>query len=255
VSSSGHLVILGETMDIEAPLIFNAMVHLGTLLVVIWVFRREVVNVFRASLEMLGDLRRGIPLSETMKEDEHHFAFMIFAGSIPTGIIGLLFRDPLESLYSNLGAVGIALIFTGTLLFMTRRIAPPQRHGIKEMRTSEAFLIGAMQGIAIIPGISRSGVTISSGMFVGLNRELVARYSFLLFIPAILGAFIIQLYTVISEDRAIEWAPTIVGAVTAMIVGYFTIHLLLRVIRTSTLHLFSFYCWALGLIVLYLSVS
>ena len=250
VSSSGHLVIMQEILDIEASLFFDAMVHLGTLLVVIWVFRTEVRNILKAFVEMVGEISRGVPLAETLREDEHHFAFLIIIGSIPTGIIGILFREPLESLYTDLVAVGLALLVTGTFLFMTGRLAPPQRHGIKEMKTSEALLIGTMQGIAIIPGISRSGITISAGMFAGLNKELVARYSFLLFIPAILGAFIVQSYIVFSEGRDIEWVPTLVGTMTAMIVGYFAIHLLLRIIKNSTLHLFSYYCWFMGGVVL-----
>ena len=239
-----------ELLDIEAPLFFDAMVHLGTLLVVIWVFRVEVRNIIKAFFEMIGELRKGVPLAETLHEDEHHLAFLIIIGSIPTGIIGILFREPLESLYTNIVAVGLALLVTGTFLFMTGRVAPPVRHGIKEMKVKEALLIGTMQGIAIIPGISRSGITISTGIFAGLNKELVARYSFLLFIPAILGAFLIQSYTVFSEGRNIDWIPTLAGSITAMIVGYFAIHLLLRIIRNSTLHLFSFYCWIMGGVVL-----
>lgn len=242
-------------MDIEAPLFFDAMVHLGTLLVVLWIFRLEVAKVLRAFFEILGDLARGVPFNETLREDEHHFSFLIIIGTIPTAIIGLVFRKPLEDLYSNLLAVGVALLITGGLLFFTGRLAPARRHGIKEMRPMEALLIGTMQGIAIIPGISRSGSTIAMGMFAGLNKELVTRYSFLLFIPAILGATVIQTHAVITEGREIEWLPTLVGTVTAMFVGYFAIHLLLRVIRESKLHFFSWYCWALGVVVLALNFN
>ena len=250
VSSSGHLVILQETLDIEASLFFDTMVHLGTLLVVLWIFRQEVVNVLKAFFEIVRDVIRGVPFKETLREDSHHFAFLIIIGTIPTSIIGLVFREHLENLYTNLLAVGIALLFTGLLLFFTGRLTPARRHSISEMRTIEALIIGTMQGIAIIPGISRSGSTIATGMYAGLNKELVTRYSFLLFIPAILGATIIQTHTVITEGYEIDWLTTLVGTVTAMVVGYFAIHILLRVIKESKLHLFSYYCWALGLAVI-----
>ncbi len=250
VSSSGHLVIMQEVLDIESSLFFDAMVHLGTLMVVVWIFRKEVIGVIKAFFEMMGDLRKGVPFVDTLKDDEHHLAFLIIIGTIPTGLIGLLFREPLESLYSNLPAVGFALLVTGCILFFTSKIGPCKRHGIKEMKAREALLIGIMQGIAIIPGISRSGSTISTGLYVGLDKEMVTRYSFLLFIPAILGATVIQTYDVITNGRDIDVLPTIVGTITAMIVGYFAIHLLLEVIKKSRLHLFSFYCWAIGITVI-----
>lgn len=249
VSSSGHLVIGQELMGIESPLFFDAMVHLGTLIVVVWVFRQEVRSVFLAGLEIIGDLARGVPFHDTLKDDEHHFAFLVFVGSIPTAIIGLAFRNYLESLYSNLRAVGIALVITGCYLYFTRFLSPSERHGIKDMTTKESLLIGMMQGLAIIPGISRSGTTISTGIYCGLDKEMVMRYSFILFIPAILGATIIQAWTVISRGENIEWIPTITGMVTAMIVGYYAIQILLGAIRKSKLHLFSWYCWAAGILV------
>lgn len=255
VSSSGHLVILQETMDIEAPLFFDAMVHLGTLFVVLWIFRQEVANVLRAFFEMVRDVTRGVPFNETLRDDEHHLCFLIIIGTIPTAIIGLVFRNQLEGLYSNVRAVGLALLFTGGILFFTSRLAPATRHGIQEMKTWEALVIGTMQGVAIIPGISRSGTTIATGMYAGLNKELVTRYSFLLFIPAILGASILQAHTVITEGHDIDWLPTMIGTVTAMVVGYFAIHILLRVIKESKFHLFSYYCWALGLVVIGYTLS
>jgi undecaprenyl-diphosphatase len=236
-------------MGIEAPIFFDAMVHLGTLLVVLWIFRQDVWNVLRGFFEILRDITKGVPFKDTLREDEHHFAFLIIIGTIPTAIIGLTFRSQLEGLYTNLLAVGIALLFTGSLLFFTSRMAPAERHGIKDMKTIEALIIGMMQGIAIIPGVSRSGSTIAAGMYAGLNKELVTRYSFLLFIPAILGATILQTHSVISDGREIDWIPTLIGTLTAMIVGYFAIHILLKVIRESKFHLFAYYCWAVGLAV------
>jgi len=263
VSSSGHLVIAQESMGIEAPLFFDAMVHVGTLIVVIWVFRREVLNVLRALVEIIGDILKGVPFTETLKENEHHLAYLIVIGTIPTTIIGLTFRGPLESMYSNLLAVGIGLVANGFYLYFTKyfviekangndkkSILRSNRIGIKQMTAKEALLIGTMQGVAIIPGVSRSGSTISTGIYTGLDKELVTRYSFLLFMPAILGAAILQTGTVISRGESIEWIPTIVGTATAMIVSYFAIRILLEVIRKSRLHLFSSYCWIVGIIVI-----
>lgn len=255
VSSSGHLVILRETMGIEAPLFFDAMVHLGTMMVVVWIFRTEVFRVLRALMDLVRDLVHGVPLTQALREEDHYFAWLLVLGTIPTTIIGLGFRKPIEDLYTNLFVVGTALLVTGTLLFLTRRIAPARRHGIREMRARDALLIGTLQGIAILPGISRSGSTISCGMFLGMNRELVTRYSFLLFIPAILGAAVIQTHAVLTSGEEIHWVPTLMGTLTAMGVGYFVIHLLLRIIRERKFHLFSYYCWAVGMAVLVYALS
>ena len=246
VSSSGHLVIAQEFMGIESPLFFDAMVHLGTLVVVVYVFRKEVIDVIKAFFEIFKDLRSGVPLKESMKEEQHHMAVLIIIGTIPTAVIGLVFRDPLESLYSNLLVVGIALLGTGCYLYFTQFVKPLNGKGIKEMTAKEALIIGTMQGVAIIPGVSRSGSTISTGIFVGLNKEVATRYSFLLFIPAILGAAILQTHAVISNGEEIDWIPTLIGTVTAMLVGYMAIQLLLKIIQKSKLHLFSYYCWVVG---------
>ncbi len=251
VSSSGHLVIAQETMDVEAPIFFDVMVHLGTLFVVLWVFRKEVKNVIIAFFSIIRDLIKGVPFKKATEEPERRLCLMVIIGTIPTGLIGLIFKEPLESMYTNLLAVGIALCFTGVYLFLTKLIKPKHPiHTPREMSWKDAILIGIMQGVAIIPGVSRSGTTIATGLFAGLDKDLVTRYSFLLFIPAILGAVILQSGDVVSGDVEIDWLTTIVGMVTAMIVGYFAIQLLLKVIRSQKLYMFSYYCVALGLIVI-----
>jgi len=180
---------------------------------------------------------------------------MVIIGTIPIIIIGLIFRSPLESLYANPLAVGIALIGTGCYLFATWWIKPTMDRGIQDMTWKDALLIGTMQGVAIIPGVSRSGTTIATGLFAGLDKEIVTRYSFLLFIPAIIGATVLtSIDAFYDNDITIEWAPTIAGMVSAMIVGYFAIEVLIEVIKKSKLYLFSFYCWAVGIVVVILEL-
>jgi len=249
ISSSGHLVIAQVYLDIEEPIFFNAMVHLGTLVVVVWVFRTEIRDVILAFLESMKDMKNGVSFQDSLKEPEHRLAFLIIVGTLPIAIIGILFRSQIESMYAEPLIAGIALVFTGIYLLVTKWARHPVPRTVRVMTFREAILIGLVQAIAIIPGVSRSGSTIATGLLMGLNREVVARYSFLLFIPAILGATMVQMWDVIIDGSEIEWIPTIVGTVTAMVVGYFSIKLLLRVIRQSKLYLFSPYCIIVGILV------
>ena len=246
VSSSGHLVIAQELMGLNVPIFFDVMVHLGTLVVVIWIFRRDVWDILVGFLQMIILLTKGVPFHEAIEAPERKLAMLVIVGTIPTAMVGYLFKDPLESLFSNLLAVGMALLFTGTYLFFTRKIRTEKPRKIGRMEIKDALIIGTMQGVAIIPGVSRSGSTIATGLFAGLDKELATRYSFLLFIPAILGATILQAEPVISGKESIQLIPTLAGTFTAMIVGYFAIQSLLKVIKERKLHLFSYYCWAVG---------
>jgi len=246
VSSSGHLVIAQELMGLDVPIFFDVMVHLGTLLVVLWVFRKDVWDIIVGFFQMIFDMARGVPFSKAAEAPERKLSVLVIVGTIPTAIIGYIFKDPLEALFSNLLAVGVALLFTGSYLFFTKKVNPERPREIGKMTMKDALIIGTLQGVAIIPGVSRSGSTIATGLFAGLDKELATRYSFLLFIPAILGATILQSGAVISGEETIQWVPTIAGTLTAMVVGYFAIQALFRIIRERKLHLFSYYCWVVG---------
>lgn len=249
VSSSGHLVLFQHLFGLKEPeLFFDISVHAGTLVAVILFFRKDLTNMV-ISLARLGSLffKKEITFDKLWEDPDSKFAMLIVIGSVPTGIIGLLFKNIAEELFSSVFIVGCTLIVTGTFLWLTRWVSRPGRD-IKEFSAAQATIIGIVQGIAITPGISRSGSTIAAGLFLGLNRETAARYSFLLSIPAITGAEILGLKEagIHSIDTAV-----LIGTVTAGFAGYFALTLLVYIVKKGQLHLFAPYCWLIGAVTLF----
>jgi len=234
VSSSGHLVIAQHYMGLRENIGLDLMLHVGTLLVVLLIFRSDIINILK-SLTVYA---------KTRKVDAHtRLALYVVLGSIPTGLIGILLKDQIESAFSSVRAAAIALIVTGFVLWATKYDWKKGKLGVRE-----SLLIGLAQGAAIFPGISRSGSTISTGIVLGIDRETSARYSFLLFIPAIFGALLFQ----IDEFHAVDIGGMVAGTLAAMVVSYFVINILLDIVKKGKLHYFSYYCWAVGLLVLVL---
>jgi len=241
VSSSGHLVIIQSILPgfNEPGVLFHATVHLGTLGAVVLYFRQDLL-----------DMASCVSSPRTADWAKIHLIWLIVVGTLPTVAIALAFREELEHLFGNVSAAAAMLLATGTLLYLTDRTTE-RATDIQKMNIGHALIIGIAQGIAIIPGISRSGFTIAAGVFSGLKRELALRYSFLISIPAILGAFILQLTT--HEDpvgQETEWIGYGVAFVAAFGVGYASIAILLRMVLSRKLTFFAYYCWALGLSVL-----
>ncbi len=246
ISSSGHLVLSQRLFGMTEPaLFFNISVHVGTLLAVILFFRKEIQNIIGALIGAAGRVvRKEAGLGEVMAEDDVRMGVLIVVGSVPTAVLGLLFNEAADLLFSSVAIVGWMLIVTGTFLWITRWVSK-EGEGMEGLATRNAFIIGTVQGLAILPGISRSGATISAGLFLGLNRETAARYSFLLSIPAILGAEMLALKDVTSETAGVT-LTTLAGAVAAAITGYCALVFLLFVIRKGRLHMFAPYCWLVG---------
>ncbi|MCB2187418.1 MAG: undecaprenyl-diphosphate phosphatase [Deltaproteobacteria bacterium] len=236
VSSSGHLVLLQNLMGLQEPeMLFDVAVHAGTLAAVLLFFRRDI-----------GDMILGLISSRPEGQRGRRLIWLVLAGSVPTAVIGLLFRHQFEALFSNILAVGCALLLTGFLLFFTARVKPPRRN-LERTGPGRAALIGLAQGLAITPGISRSGATISTAIFLGVERPLAAHFSFLLSIPAILGALALQLKD-LPPDGGPGWAVLVAGALTAAVSGYLALALLIRVVTQGRLFWFAPYCWLAGLL-------
>jgi undecaprenyl-diphosphatase len=255
VSSSGHLVLFQQLFGLkEAELFFDVCVHLGTLVAVIVVFHREIQNIIAALLRIVSLARQKKTILQQIESDpELKMVLLIIIGSIPTAVLGLMFKSIADQLFSSSFLTGLMLMLTGLLLWLTRRAKPENKGaGIEGFSRTKAFTIGIVQGLAIIPGISRSGSTISIGLLLGIDREVAARYSFLLSIPAIVGAGALSLKDGLSQtDPAIRLS--LLGAAAATLVGYGALKVLLRMVKKGRLYVFAPYCWLVGILVILLS--
>ena len=256
VSSSGHLVLFQQLFGLkEAELLFDICVHLGTLVAVIVVFRHEIRNIIEAlwRLFSLAGRKKSI-LQQVEFDPELKMALLILIGSIPTAILGLMFQSIADQLFSSSFFTGLALVVTGLLLWLTRRDKFDNNGaGIEGFSKTNAFIIGIVQGLAIIPGISRSGSTISIGLLLGIDRQTAARYSFLLSIPAIVGAAGLSLKNGLPQtDPTIQLV--LLGTAAAALVGYAALKVLLRMVKTGHLYVFAPYCWLVGILAVLLSL-
>ena len=251
VSSSGHLVIFQHVFGLKEPeLFFDICVHMGTLLAVIIVFRQEI----RELVQSLGHLLWLVFVEDAhfehlFEKSEFKMLLLVFFGFFPTAILGVVFHEIGQQLFSSVLIVGLMLIITGGLLWQTRRVAGTGG-GMESFSIRTALIIGLVQGLAIMPGISRSGSTIALGLFLGLNRELSARYSFMLAIPAILGAGILSLHSLMA-DPSVDYKIALIGAAVSFVVGYVALVSLLHLVKKAKLYLFAPYCWAAGMAALF----
>ncbi|MDI6701731.1 undecaprenyl-diphosphate phosphatase [Methanothermobacter wolfeii] len=251
VSSSAHLVLVPEVLGVQGSLAFDTVLHVGTLAAVFTYFWNDIVHMVRAFLSSIGDIPSG-NFREGIREDRFkRLAWMVIIGTVPAGLAGVLFKDFFEALFSSTVAVGFFLIVTGLLLWGSERVSRGVREklSIEKLGVRNSLIIGCAQALAIAPGISRSGATISAGLFLGFERELVARYSFLLSIPAILGAALVQVKD-ISVGFDLLGASMIAGFLAAAVSGYAAIKFFLKLIKERDLNVFAYYCWALGIITL-----
>ncbi|MEJ2085394.1 MAG: undecaprenyl-diphosphate phosphatase [Acidobacteriota bacterium] len=248
VSSSGHLVIAEHLFGLHEPtLFFNIVLHVGTLSAVFVYYRRDLMELVQETLAGARDLIAGRPAAAVLSDrPAFRLALLILVGTIPTAAIGLLFTETFEALFGSVFWTGVMLTLTGTVLFLTRW-APEQ--SARRLGIVTALVIGVVQGLAIAPGISRSGTTIATALFFGVGREEAARFSFLLSIPSILGALLIESG---GASNAVGAAALIVGFLVAAASGYFCLALLVQMVKKNRLSLFSYYCWALGLLVIFL---
>ena len=248
VSSSGHLVIAQHLFGLEEPaLFFDIVLHLGTLVAVVWYYRRDLVELVLETFAALRNLASGHSWKETLKSyPGFRFALLIVVGTIPTAVIGLAFEDTFERLFGSVRLVGVMLIVTGVVLLLTRLSRGVGRDAAA-MTWVDALIIGVVQGVAITPGISRSGITIGAALLLGIERETAARYSFLLSIPSILGALLLRLN---GADDGVGTSALVLGFGAAALTGYFCLALLVRVIKRGRLSWFAPYCFALGLLAL-----
>jgi len=252
ISSSGHLVLAQEILpNFEAPeMLFDLFLHVGTLGAVVVAYRRDLMSLLRSILPARGSGVAGETCLES-KAGARSFLLMIIVASIPTAIIGLLGEHLAETLFSTPRGVGVGLLVTAALIYGSERAQVGKEQLARPIRIRDALIIGTVQGLAIYPGLSRSGSTISTGLLLGLDRINAARFSFLLSVPAIAGAVLLKAddlisqFTVAPHGELLAW---LVGLLTATVSGILAIILLLRLIRQGRFKWFAAYCAALGVL-------
>ena len=249
ISSSGHLVVFQNIFGLREPeLLFDSALHVGTLLAVCIYFRSDLRQMIIETFEYLIDCFRGRKrLSEIREVPYASLTLSVLIGTIPTAVIGLLFRHLLERLFGSVSWVGMMLVFNGFMLAVTRTV-PGDYTRRTRIALMAALAVGTAQGLALIPGISRSGATIVCGMMFMMERDLSARYSFLLSIPAIVGAIVLQLN--VEGGVSGSYLSLMSGLIAAALVGLFALKLLMGMVRKGNLYYFAPYCWALGLFIL-----
>lgn len=244
VSSSAHLVILQSFLpDFTQPgAAFDVMLHLGTLSAVVFYFRADVWNMIKSVVPRRPSA--DFPFQDgTAIVSLRKTIFFLIVGTIPAALAGLFLKEQIHRLFESAHTAALLLIVTGLLLFLSDKIKNTRRN-LKDMTTTDSLLIGLSQAVALMPGISRSGATITTGIFLKFNRQDAARFSFLLSIPAVCGAAILEM-PYLKEISAIEQIPYAVGLVSAALSGFLSLKLFFLIIRKARLKYFAYYCLSL----------
>ncbi|MEM0314182.1 MAG: undecaprenyl-diphosphate phosphatase [Candidatus Bathyarchaeia archaeon] len=232
ISSTGHLRIVEKALGVEAPLLLDVSLHAATLAVTLLYFRSDIKRLLSAllTLDFKSEYGKLIPL--------------IVVGTVPTTIIGLASVVFLQDLFYDFSAIAMFFLACGIVLYASR---VGGEHG-SSISYFEAFIIGAVQGLAVLPGLSRSGLTIATALLLGISREKAFKFSFLLSIPAVIGAFGLTLYTGYGElaSSVLSLPDLLAGAAAAFVMGFFAIRILWKTVYRRLFHYFAFYCWILG---------
>jgi undecaprenyl-diphosphatase len=260
VSSSGHLVITRDILGIqEGGLAFDVMLHVGTLTAVFAYYWKDLWLLAEDFIRLICQLAAYPFVSQKPRlynPDHPHrvLLLMLMAGTVPTALIGFLFNDLFQSLFESVYFVGYTLLITGSLVWVSNRMLRGRKQ-MQDMRLRDALVVGLFQGLAITPGVSRSGSTIFAGLSRGFNRELATRFSFLLSIPAILGAVVLEGKDVFDAGAGMgQFPPILVGFLVSALSGYCAIRFLIKLISQKKLHYFSYYTWTLGLCIILYSI-
>lgn len=264
ISSSGHLAILEETLNIQnAGIVYDVMLHIGTLLAVVVAFFPDIKKLVIETIGIIccvainiGRFFSNLGRPRNNKKDYlpivnssyRRFVLLIIVSTIPTAIIGVLLKNVVKAAAGSLLVVGICLIISGILLFVADRIVTGKKR-VNKVKYSEAGFIGIIQGFATMPGISRSGATITAGLLCGFDRTFAVKYSFIMSIPAILGAMILEIKDFASMSvSSNELLYYFVGMIVAAVVGFIAIKVVLNIVKKKKYKYFAYYCLLIGLV-------
>lgn len=250
ISSSGHLALLQNWFGIDETkvLLFTVLLHVGTLISVFIMYWKDIWELIVELVLTIKDLCTGKGL-RMEERPVRKLGVMIIVTTIPTAIIGFLFNDFFDSLYTSVIPIGVGLIITGFLLVFAEKKGESDR-GIKQMNLRNAIFIGTVQGIAICPGISRSGSTLFGSLICDLDRKFAVKFVFLISIPSILGSAILEAPAAIEAGVSLsQLGPVLWGMAVAAAAGIFAIKSMIKIVSDKKLSWFSYYVWILGLVV------
>jgi len=258
VASAGQVILVTHILGVTFPsqsdaLAFNTLLHLGTLTAIVGFFYKDLIKIIKAFVASLLDLFQK-KFKKGLKEDVYkRLAWLMFMSTIPAALIGALFNKQFEILFGSVVAVGIFLIINGFILYSTD-YAKKGEDRIKQLSFRNAFIIGVFESLALFPGISRSGTSITAGLFLGLERECAARYAFLIALPVIAAAVLFEIKNIgaLSQNSPVAMVAAYLAVV---IFGYLSIGLLIRLIKSTSLKIFAYYCWIVGALTLILSYA
>lgn len=263
VSSSGHLAIMKNILrvDLETGALYDVLLHVATLVAICIVMRKDIVKLILEFISIVRDVFTNFLIfidRITHKDDQYYikimssayrrFVVLIIVSSIPTAIIGFLLNDIIETVENELLVPGICLIATAVIILISDFLADGTKKP-KDATVYDAFAIGTAQGIATLPGLSRSGTTITACILCGFDRKFAVKYSFIMSMPAIFGALILKLSKISSETvTGGDIAVYIVGMVIAAVVGYFALIFTTRLVQKKSFKYFAFYCFGIGVV-------
>lgn len=253
ISSSGHLALLQQWFGIDGDkvLLFSVLLHVGTLISVFIIYRKDIWELIVELVLTIKDLAagKGLRLEE---RPIRKLGVMIVVATIPTVLIGLIFGDVFDSLYNSIIPIGVGLIITGFVLFIAEKLGKGHRT-IEKMNYRNAVFVGVVQGIAICPGISRSGSTLFGSLLCNLDRAFAVKFVFLLSIPTILGSAVLEVPKALSQGIGSDlYGPILVGMAVAAISGLVAIKTMIKIVSDKKLNYFSYYVWVVGIaIVIY----
>ena len=242
ISSTGHLRIAERLMGLQVPLLFDVTLHVATLLVILLYFRTDVKNI------LLALVRRDF------KSENGKLIPLIIVGTVPTALLGIVFGDALDTYFNSFLALGAGFVVSGVVLYVSKF----SREIKDDVTYVDALLIGIAQGVALFPSVSRSGTTIAIALLLGISRKKAFKFSFLLSIPAVIGALGLTLYQ--QEEAALALAgigltEIVVGCAITIIVSFLALKLLWKTLANKKFYVFAFYCWLVGIALVALSLS
>ncbi|MEW6616237.1 MAG: undecaprenyl-diphosphatase UppP [Thermodesulfobacteriota bacterium] len=250
VSSSGHLVIAQHYLKgfNQPGVLFDVLLHMGTLFAVLMYYWRDIIGILRSFITKVDAPGSRKNVDCNSYDSQRKLGLLIIVGTIPTAILGFFFKDYVVILFSSVKLTACMLIVTGILLAIADRVKERKRK-VSSLTFKDSVFIGFVQGLSITPGISRSGSTIATGLFRKIDGKDAAKFSFLLSIPAVLGAIVLEIPQA-SHIQAGEIPAYLLGTLSAMLTGILAIKFLIRTLKQEKLRYFAYYCWLLGSVVI-----